>query len=378
MSSTAFKRDLGDPKTIEDFVALVQSPERLRLLIVLTVVDIRAVGPGVWNGWKGQLLRELYYRAEEAMSGGLITEGREARAAEAKRQLRAALTDWSEKEIDAHFMRGYDAYWLSADTETHARHARIMREADRNERPLTIETRVDRFQAVTEVTVYTADHPGLFGRIAGAMAISGASIVDAKIFTTTDGMALDTFFIQDMEGNAFAQSGKLAKLSSAIEQTLSGSLRPQQRLSDQTSSYPLRTRIFTVEPVVLIDNNASNSWTVIEVNGRDRPGLLHDLTWTLFRLSLSIGSARIATYGERAVDVFYVRDMFGLKVTHAGKLKKIERELRDALMTPEQRAAAKKKAEAAKKKAEADKADGKPVAAARKRKPKPKAKAPTA
>ena len=348
MSATAFKRDLGDPKTIEDFVGLVQSPERLKLLLVLTVADIRAVGPGVWNGWKGQLLRELYYRAEEAMSGGLITEGRGLRVAEAKRQLAASLTDWSRDEIDAHLARGYDSYWLSADAETHARHARLMRAADRDGRPLTIETRIDQFQSITEMTLYTADHPGLFARITGAMAVSGANVVDARIFTTTDGMALDSFYIQDTAGGAFAQPSRLARLSAAIEQTLSGELRPQRTLEEQKSPYPVRARVFTVEPVVLVDNNASDSWTVIEVNGRDRPGLLHDLTWSLFRLSLSIGSARIATYGARAVDVFYLRDMFGLKITHHAKLKKIERQLREALATPDERDAAKKKAEAAK------------------------------
>ncbi len=347
MSSVSFKRDLGDPKTIEDFIGLVQSPERLRLLVVLTVADIRAVGPGIWNGWKGQLLRELYYRAEEAMSGGLITEGREARVAEAKRQLAEALADWPEADVAAHLARGYDSYWLSADAATLARHARIIREADRGKRPLTVETRVDAFQAVTEVTVYTADHPGLFGRIAGAMAAVGANIVDARIFTTADGMALDSFFIQDAERGAFAQPAKLARLAASIEQTLSGDMRPHQALAGQTGPGPARARVFTVEPVVLIDNAASNTWTVIEVNGRDRPGLLHDLTWTLFRLSLSIGSARIATYGERAVDVFYVRDLFGLKVAHPTKLKAIERELRQALMTPEQRQAAEQAAEQA-------------------------------
>ena len=348
MSAIAFKRDIGDPKTIEDFVALVQSPERLRLLLVLTVADIRAVGPGVWNGWKGQLLRELYYRAEEAMSGGLITEGRGERVAEAKRRLAELLAGWPAADIAHHLARAHDSYWLSADTETHARHARLIREAEQAGRPLTVETRIDRFQSITEVTLYTADHPGLFARITGAIAVSGANVVDARIFTTADGMALDTFFIQDSDGRAFAEPSRLAKLSSAIEQTLAGALKPQRMLADAPTPYPVRTRVFTVEPVVLIDNNASNSWTVIEVNGRDRTGLLHDLTWTLFRLSLSIGAARITTYGERAVDVFYVRDTFGLKITHQARLKRIDRELRAALLAPDARKSAAKKAETAK------------------------------
>ncbi|MCW5730591.1 MAG: [protein-PII] uridylyltransferase [Alphaproteobacteria bacterium] len=331
MSATAFKRDLSDPKTIEDFVRLVQSPERLRLLLVLTVADIRAVGPNVWNGWKGQLLRDLYYHAEEALSGGHITAGRERRVEAAKQALAAALADWPPAEIEAHLRRHYDSYWLAESVETHARQARMVREADRAGQTLTLQTRSDRFRAVTELTLYTADHPGLFARVAGAIALIGGNIVDAKIFTTSDGMALDTFFIQDAQGNAFDQPSRLARLSSAIEQTLSGAMKPHLMLAGQQSAIPTRTRVFTVQPVVLIDNNASATHTVIEVNGRDRPGLLHDLTYALFNLSLSIGSAHVATYGERAVDVFYVKDMFGLKVTQKARLAQIRTQLLRAL-----------------------------------------------
>ncbi len=337
MSATAFKRDISDPKTVADFIALVQSRERLRLLLILTVADIRAVGPGVWNGWKGQLLRDLYIHAEEALSGGHATAGRERLIAEAKERLGPALAEWSEEEVAAHGRRHYDSYWLGTDAEAQARHARMMRRADEEHRPLTIETRVDRFRAATEVTVYTPDHPGLFARIAGAMAVSGANIVDAKIFTTTDGMALDSFVIQDTEGEAFERPDRLVRLEDAIARTLSGQLRPHIELSRVRATLPQRTRIFKVAPIVLIDNEASNAHTVIEVNGRDRSGLLHDLTYALFSLSLSIASAHIATYGERAVDTFYVKDLFGLKVHQKNKLAAIERRLREALLPPDER-----------------------------------------
>jgi len=337
MSATAFKRDVADPKTIEDFTNLVQSPERLRLLLVLTVVDIRAVGPGVWNGWKGQLLRDLYYGAEEALSGGLISEGREARIADARRRLGQALADWPAADCDKHLERFTDSYWLSSDIDTLARQARMMRQADREERPLSVETRVDRFQSITDLTVYTADHAGLFARLTGALAVAGANIVRAHIDTTSDGMAVDRFSIQDASGAAVDQPSRIAKMSTTIEQTLSGMLNPNDVLASRRTPFPVRTRVFKVEPVVLIDNNASAAWTVIEVNGRDRPGLLHDLTWALFRLSLSIGTAKVSTYGARAVDVFYVKDSFGLKITHTTKLKRIEADLRHALLTADRR-----------------------------------------
>src|SRR5215472_4455541 len=203
MSSTAFKLDIGDPQTLGDFVERVQSPERLKLLLVLTVADIRAVGPNVWNGWKAALLRELYLRAIEMMSGGLTVETPDSRIAAAQAAVRQLLPDFSEPEFTTFVSRGYPLYWLSFDPETHARHARLMREAEASGAPLTVEKRIDTRRSVTEITLYTADHPGLFSRIAGALAVSGANIVDAKIMTMSNGMALDTFWVQDSAGGPF-------------------------------------------------------------------------------------------------------------------------------------------------------------------------------
>jgi [protein-PII] uridylyltransferase len=335
MSGTAFKRDLDDPKTISDFVELVQSPERLRLLLVLTVADIRAVGPNVWNGWKGQLLRDLYYRAEEAMLGAGEGGGKERQVAEAQDALRARLNDWTVEEIEAHFERGTAAFWLAADPETHERWARMMRKGDQDKTPIEIDARVHDFQSVTEVTIYTADHPGLFSRLAGAFSVSGANIVDARIFTSSDGMALDVFWIQDLQGAPIADTARINRVKKRIEQTLRGDIRLSKELPGKADQMPTRARqVFTVEPVVIIDNEASNTHTVIEVNGRDRPALLHDVTRALFELSLSISHARISTYGERAVDVFYVKDMFGLKISNEGRLEKIRARLLEALEDP--------------------------------------------
>ncbi len=331
MSATAFKRNLEDPKTIEDFVALVQSPERLRLLLVLTVADIRAVGPGVWNGWKGQLLRELFHRAEEFMLGGHAAVARDQRVAALQAELAERLSDWPAEDRERHFGRGQEGFWLATDLDSHEHRARLMRDADQRAAPLTVATRINRFQAMTEVTVYTADHPGLFSRLTGAIAASGAGIVDARIHTTTDGMALDIFTVQDLEGAAFDRPDRLAKLSATIERTLTGDLSLRVELPKRKGRLPSRSAVFTVEPRVLIDNQASNTHTVVEVNGRDRPALLHDLTRVFFELSLTIQHARIATYGERAVDVFYVKDLFGLKIESEQRLTKLRIALLSAL-----------------------------------------------
>ncbi len=340
MSATAFKFDIDDPKTIQDFVDRVQSPERLKLLLLLTVADIRAVGPAVWNGWKAALLRELYHGASEVMSGGLDPNARDERIKQAQAAVQKLLRDFSPAEIDSFITKGYPLYWLSFDPETQARQARLIREAERTGAPLMVDTRVDATRAVTEVTVYTADHPGLFSQIAGALALAGANIVDAKIHTMSNGMALDTFWVQDRMGGAFDQPQKLAKLSVLFENVLMGKIKPNLDL-EAPEKVPSRTRVFTVPPRVLIDNKASITHTVIEVNGRDRPGLLYEVTRALTRLNLQISSAKISTYGEKVVDVFYVKDLFGHKVEHEQKLADIRERLTEALTDPDERQRAK-------------------------------------
>ena len=324
MSSTAFKLDIGDSQTIRDFVERVQSPERLKLLFVLTVADIRAVGPKVWNGWKAALLRELYQGAIQVISGGLIEEGQGSRVAAAQGAARRLLPDFSEAEFAAFVSRGYPFYWLSFDPDVHARHARLMREAEASGAPLTVEKRVDSQRSVTEITLYTADHPGLFSRIAGALAVSGANIVDAKIMTMSNGMALDIFWVQDSAGRPFDRPDKLARLAVIFENVLTGDLKPHRELA-RPPAFPSRTQVFTVAPRVLIDNKASASHTVIEVNGRDRPGLLFELTRALTGLNLQVSSAKISTYGEKVVDVFYVKNLFGHKIEHPAKLGEIRK-----------------------------------------------------
>ncbi len=330
MSGIAFKRDLTDPQTIQGFVERVQSPERLKLLLVLTAADIRAVGPKVWNGWKAALLRELFHAAHDLMTGGATAGARDSRIAEAQDEVRKLLPEFTDQEFGAFVARGYPFYWLSLDAETHARHARLMREADRSGAPLSVETRIEPQRGVTEVTLYTADHAGLFSRIAGALAVNGCNIVDAKIMTMTNGMALDSFWVQDQNGEPVDRPDKLARLSVAFENVLTGDLKPHREFA-RPPAIQSRTSVFTVPPRVLIDNQASYSHTVIEVNGRDRPGLLHELTRELTGLKLQVSSAKISTYGEKVVDVFYVKNLFGTKIEQDDKLDEIRAALTEVL-----------------------------------------------
>ncbi len=350
MSRVAFKRDIDNPKTVSDFVAAVQSPERLRILLALTSADISAVGPRIWNPWKAGLLSELFYRALEdmEMEGGQPAERRAARVERAKARLRERLASWDPVTLETYIVRGYSDYWLAFDTETQARHFEMIREAERQKRSLWIEVRQQPQMEVTELTVYAPDHPGLFARMAGALALTGANIVDAKVTTLANSMALDTFRIQDAMGGAFEGGERLEKLKTRIEASASGRIYPARELRVvRAKALPSRTRVFKVPPAVIIDNGASRTHTVIEVNGRDRQGFLHDVTSMLTALNLQISSAHISTYGERVVDVFYVKDVFGLKIEDQAKLRRIERHLLEAISGPEPELASSPKTAAA-------------------------------
>ncbi len=323
MSATAFKRDLSDFKTILDFTEVVQSPERLRLLLVLTIVDIRAVGPGVWNGWKRQLLATLYDSAEEVLRLGHKQKGRSERVAVKQAALRDLL-GWSAEQFETLIRRLPEPYWVAEPDDVIARNARLV--ADAGDAQLSIAAQVYPERGATLVTIYAADHPGLFYRIAGAISVAGGNIIDARIHTTRDGMALDNFLVQDPFGRPFDEAAQLERLKQSIEDALANRGKMIDRLMAKPLPRP-RAEAFDIVPNVLIDNKASNRFTVIEVNARDRPALLHQLAYSLFQSRVTIHSAHVATYGERAVDTFYLTDLTGDKIGAASRLKTIERRL---------------------------------------------------
>ncbi|HEX4292535.1 MAG TPA: [protein-PII] uridylyltransferase [Rhizomicrobium sp.] len=329
MSDTAQKRDLADPKTVRDFVDAVQSPEMLRLLLILTVADIRAVGPGVWNGWKGQLLRELYYEAEALMTGGDAAPARSARIAEAKAALAERIADLPAAARERALTRHYDNYWLAFDAAAHERHARLMTRAGETGELVALAAESNDFRAVTEIVIATPDHPGLFSQLAGAVSVSAGSVVDAKVFTTTDGFALDVFSVQDADGGPFGDAARVERLREAIVRTLTGEMAPRAHFARRRQRR--RNSAFRVRPRIHFDNDASTTATVVEMEGLDRAGLLYEVTRALFESGLSISSAIVSTYGERAMDVFYVRDGFGHKIVHPARLKSVEERLVRAL-----------------------------------------------
>jgi [protein-PII] uridylyltransferase len=326
MSSVAQSRDLSDRKTIENFAAVVQSLERLKLLTILTTADIRAVGPGVWNGWKAQLIRTLYYETEPALTGGFSEVNRAQRVAMAQADLRDALKDWSVEDLDTYLSRHYPAYWLKVDLPHQIGHARFVLRARQEDKQLATSFSFDPEHGVTELTVYAPDHPWLLSFIAGACAVAGANIVGAQIHTTTDGMALDTISISREFDRQEDEERRAARVAESIESALRGSLRLPEVVAKRGVPKG-RIRAFALEPTVTINNQWSHRYTMVEVTGLDRAGLLYELTATLSKLNLNIASAHVATFGERVVDVFYVTDLLGAQITSPTRQAAIKRAL---------------------------------------------------
>ena len=326
MSNMAQGRDISDPRTAEALAAIVQTQEQLKLLLILTVADIRAVGPGVWNGWKGQLLRTLYWETEVVLGGGHSAVDRKARVKAAQETLRQALPGWSDPEFDAYAQRHYPAYWLKVEPERQVAQAKLLYAMAADMRSLATEVATDGFRGVTSVTVVAPDHPRLLSGIAGACAAAGANIVDAQIFTTTDGLALDTISVSRAFDRDEDELRRGHRIATNIERTLRGEVRLAE-IAPAKEARDVRRGAFAIEPEVTIDNTLSRRYTVVEVTGLDRPGLLRDLTGSLSNLNLNIGSAHIVTFGEKAVDAFYVTDMTGQKINSAAKQGAIKRRL---------------------------------------------------
>ncbi|KGJ03985.1 UTP--GlnB (protein PII) uridylyltransferase, GlnD [Paracoccus halophilus] len=336
MSDVAQKRDIADPRVLRDFAKAVKTKKRLDLLLVLTVCDIRGVGPGTWNNWKAMLLRRLHSEATAALENGLEEINREQRTGEGKRSLRHLLSarGWEPRAIKAELSRHYDSYWTGLPTDTQFVFAEMLAGLDGDD--FRIDLHPDHDRDATRAAFVLADHPGLFSRLAGALALVGANIVDARTYTTRDGFATAVFWLQDSDGHPYS-ADRLPRLRKMIQRTLRGEIVARDELAGRDKPRK-RERAFRFPTHIIFDNEGSDVYTVIEVDTRDRPGLLYDLTRTLADNHIQIASAVIATFGAQVVDTFYVKDMFGLKLHQAQKRESLEKKLRQAIKDGAERA----------------------------------------
>ncbi len=336
MSDMAQKRDIADPRTIRDFAKAAGSVKRLNLLTLLTVCDIRGVGPDTWNNWKAVLIRALYRQTRHALEEGMEDLGRENRGTEAKKLLRGELEGWDKKDIKTETARHYPPYWQGLHITAHVVFANLLKDIDNDE--VRIDLHPDSDRDATRACFAMSDHPGIFSRVCGALALVGANIVDARTFTSKDGYATAAFWIQDAEGHPF-EASRLPRLRKMIERTLAGEVIASEAIQTR-DKMKKRERAFRVPTSITFDNEGSEIYTIIEVDTRDRPGLLFDLARTLAGSNVYIASAVIATYGEQVVDTFYVKDMFGLKFHAEGKQQALEKKLHEAIAQGSKRARA--------------------------------------
>ncbi|WP_353315232.1 [protein-PII] uridylyltransferase [Shimia sp. NS0008-38b] len=334
MSDMAQKRDIADPRTVRDFAKAVKTVDRLNLLTILTVCDIRGVGPNTWNNWKAVLIRALYRQTRLVLEDGMESMTRENRGTKAKKLLREELSDWPAKDLKKETGRHYEPYWQGLHITAHKVFAELLRNIPDDEVRIDLHPDVDR--DATRVCFAMADHPGIFTRMCGALALVGANIVDGRTFTTKDGYATAAFWIQDAEDAPY-EASRLPRLRTMIERTLAGEVVTTEAIKSR-DVIKKRERAFNVPTTITFDNEGSEIYTLIEVDTRDRPGLLYDLTRTLAASNVYIASAVIATFGEQVVDTFYVKDMFGLKFHASGKQKTLEKRLRDAIKQGAERA----------------------------------------
>ena len=329
MSHVAQRRDIDDPKTITDFAAAVGDPSRLRMLYLLTYADMRAVGPGVLTPWQARILHELYARTLASLTGGRVARPSRTRLAE--RLHAAAKGEVDLQAVKAHLAMMTDRYLESTSVQRMAEHLRML--DGLGESPVVTALFHHPDLGSSDLVVVTRDLPGLFALIAGTLAASDANIISAQIHTRADGIAIDTFQVNDPAGDVIGSPAHWARTLDALRAVLTGeqtvpALLARRRAAGREATGP------GGPSKIALDNQLSDTATVIEVKCPDRLGLLYLITKTLAGLGLDIVSARIATEIDQAFDTFYVQDREGRKIEDPETLERARAGLEQALAQP--------------------------------------------
>jgi [protein-PII] uridylyltransferase len=343
MASVSQRRDLDDPAVIRQFAKQVQTPETLALLTLHTFVDSQATSDKLWNGFKDLLLGSLHYKALQLMTGGAEF----ARVEEKQRELlmqevrRLAPEHLSEEELQAHFATLPSPYFqihpakeILADLILAHRFMRLQTSEEENALAPVVNWHNEPDRGYNAVKICTWDRAGLFRKIAGSLSAAGLNILSAQIFTRRDDIVLDTFFVADALTGNLAGPDQRDRFESVLHKALTGeevdfpALIGRQRITRPLYQAYTGEKIATQ---IRLDNDASESRTLIEIETEDRIGLLYTISQTLTELALDISSAKICTERGAALDSFYVRELTGGKVLEPERHRSIERRLRHAI-----------------------------------------------
>lgn len=328
------RRDLHDMSLIERFAELVKSDETLTLLYLLTFADIRSVGPEVWSDWKGMLLRELYLKTSKFLELGEYTkdsleERREQIILKISRSLRDKVT---EKQIRTILAKMPESYLLGHSPKSIANHVKIINSA---ENKVTTDLIHYPGEQHDELVFWGYDEEGIFSKLCGVVSASGLNILGARITTTDSGNVLDVFYVNKLGESTTDQGNFLEKVTCSLKKVVEGKLDVEDLVNkqkDQTTYY--KKIIPKYPPRIEVDNRSSEIATVVDVYAHDRPGLLYDMTKTIAKLGLSVVYAKIATKVDQVVDIFYIQDKKGKKVTAEKKLEKIKASMMDSINNP--------------------------------------------
>jgi [protein-PII] uridylyltransferase len=327
LSHMAQRRDIDDPKTVASLAEVVGVPERLRMLYLLTFADMRAVGPGVMTGWMARILWELFSRTMAQLTGGRLERpSREKVAERVTEELGGARGG-----VVAHLAMMSDRYLLTTSAQRIAAHLRLVERLEEDVVATDLFHHPDLDSS--ELVVATQDVPGLFALIAGTLAAEGINILSAQIHTRADGIALDTFQVNDPFGEAVTEDARWRRTLGALRRVLVSEQTVEDLLAARRSGRPAASAV-AGPPKITVDNQLSDTHTVVEVKCPDRVGLLYLITRTFQALGLDIGSARIATEIEQAYDTFYVTDHQGRRLEDPAQMDRLRDALEDALLKP--------------------------------------------
>lgn len=323
MSTTAQRRDISDVDVIREFAESVSSMKHLNYLYLLTVADVRATNPDLWNSFKQNLLRELYESTRRWLRRGLDNPlDKEEVLAQKKRQ---ALDDLSSSEFSPKVIRELweqlgDAYYLRYQPVEIARHTINILAHPEPSLPL-VKLRPANRRGSTEVFIYMPDHPNLIALVTGVLGSQNLDIQSANITTTSSGYALDAFYVLDENGRIIREESRHARIRDALLKAL---VAPDEATFAASQPMPRLLKHFDVEPQIEFDQIANEGFTSLYINAMDQPGVLSDITRALGKHNIQIHSASIVTLGERIEDMFFITDQTGNAVSDETTLNSLK------------------------------------------------------
>jgi [protein-PII] uridylyltransferase len=328
----AQRRDLHDEKMIIQFARQMGESENLKMLYLLTYADIKAVGPDAWTEWKALLLQELYEKAFEVLErGDFRFEARSERVKNVKRKVQELLADeYPPASIRDELKAMTTRHILSNAPPVIAEHIRVL--ISLGDESCVMKVSHEPEKGYSNFTICTLDVPGLFSMITGVMAASGMNILGAQIHTSTNGKALDVLQINSPQGFVITDDSRWRRVEEDMRRVLEGKVRVRSLVEKRQRPSLLGEKVKPRFPTrVEIDNEVSSDYTVIDIYTHDKVGLLYGISSTLTELGLYIGVAKISTKVDQVADVFYVKDIFGQKLTSEEKLAEVEGRLLKAI-----------------------------------------------